>query len=111
VGVFDAVISGRNRCMIALLSTRFRRLLIFMLAVPIGGRLLEAAGRRLERAAGPTRVSRTLRSGGRAAGRFSRGPLRPRHAPDAPQPDHPTTAPGSGLNGHSRKTSSRRSRR
>lgn len=66
--------------MLALLSTRFRRLLIFMIAVPLGGRALETVGRRLERASGPTRLSRSLQAGGRAAGRYSRGPLRPREA-------------------------------
>src|ERR1700709_2608143 len=69
---------GQDRRMLALLSGRFRRLLFFMIAVPIGGRALEAFGRRLESRTGPTRVSRALRAGGRTAGRFSWGPLRPR---------------------------------
>jgi hypothetical protein len=66
--------------MFALLSARLRRLLIFMIAVPLGGRALEALGSRLERSSGPSRLSRTLQTGGRAAGRYSRGPLRPRLA-------------------------------
>jgi hypothetical protein len=82
--------------MFALLSRRLRRLLIFMIAVPLGGRLLEAAGRRLEQTSGPTQVSRVLRSGGRAAGRAARGPLRPRY----PQPE---AAPGSSVNGSRRR--------
>jgi hypothetical protein len=68
--------------MLALLSRHFRRLLILMVAVPIGGRLLEAAGRRLEESSGPTRMSRVLRSSGRSAAHVSRGPLRPRYAED-----------------------------
>jgi hypothetical protein len=66
--------------MLALFSTRFRRLLIFMIAVPLGGRVLETVGRRLERTSGPNRLSRSLQASGRAAGRYSRGPLRPREA-------------------------------
>jgi hypothetical protein len=101
--------------MFALFSTRLRSLLFFMIAVPIGGRLLEAVGRRLERTAGPTSASRALRSAGRTAGRFSRGPLRSRYAPDAEQagdsgPAQPTTAPGSGVNGQAGGRSRRRSR-
>ena len=65
--------------MFALLSTRFRRLLVFMIAVPLGGRALEAVGRRVERSSGPTRLARSLQAGGRAASRYSRGPLRPRN--------------------------------
>jgi hypothetical protein len=83
--------------MFALLSGRLRRLLLFMVAIPIGGRLLEAVGRRLESSAGPTRVSRALRSGGQAAGRFSRGPLRPKNAAASAG----TVPPGSSLNGDS----------
>lgn len=98
--------------MLALLSARFRRYLFMMIAIPIGGRVLEATGRRLERRSGPTQLSRSLRSAGRTAGRFSRGPLRPRYAPDGHQPGHPAAAPGSGLNGHSASTKrGRRSRR
>jgi len=98
--------------MFALLSARLRRLLFFMIAVPVGGRLLEAVGRRLEASSGPTRVSRALRSGGQAAGRFSRGPLRPRNpAPDSRAGRAPTTAPGSGLNGSSRESGQRGSLR
>lgn len=83
--------------MLALLSSRFRRLLIFMIAVPLGGRALEVAGRRLERASGPTRLSRSLQAGGRAAGRYSRGPLRPREAREVAQSvDGATVSP----NGH-----------
>ena len=93
--------------MLALLSARFRRLMIFMIAVPIGGRLLEAVGRRLEHTAGPTRASRTMRSAGRTAGRFSRGPLRSRYAPE-PQAAPP---PGSGLNGQGGAKAGRRSGR
>jgi hypothetical protein len=93
--------------MFALLSGRLRRLLFLMIAVPIIGRVLEAVGRRLESTAGPSRVSRALRSGGRTAGRFSRGPLRPRQA----DPYAGTTPPGSTLNGHSATSASRHSRR
>lgn len=105
--------------MLALFSARLRSLLFFMIAVPVGGRVLEAVGRRLERSGGPTRASRALRSAGRTAGRFSRGPLRSRYAPDAVQADasnagsglaQPTAAPGSSLNGHGGR-SRRRSRR
>ena len=92
--------------MLALLSARFRRLLVLMIAVPIGGRLLDTVGRRLETSRGPTRVSRTLRSGGRAAGRVSRGPLRPRHAPDRPT----TPPPGASPNGRRAAATSRRRR-
>jgi hypothetical protein len=71
---------GRIDGMFALLSSRLRRLLIFMIAVPLGGRALESLGTRLERSSGPTRLSRALQTGGRTAGRYSRGPLRPREA-------------------------------
>ena len=97
--------------MFALFSARLRSLLFFMIAVPIGGRVLEAVGRRLERTAGPTRASRALRSAGRNAGRFSRGPLRSRYAPDAEQAGgraQQPTAPGSGLNGHAASGRSKR---
>src|SRR4051794_20713393 len=89
--------------MLALLSTRLRRLLFFMIAVPIGGRLLESTGRRIEARRGPTRLSRALRAGGSTAGRFSRGPLRPRAAAAgarAAEQQYAAAAPGSGVNGH-----------
>ncbi len=66
--------------MLALFSARFRRLLILMIAVPLGGRVLDALGARIERASGPNGLSRAMRTAGRAAGRYSRGPLRPRDA-------------------------------
>ncbi|MDQ1634427.1 MAG: hypothetical protein QOJ32_1236, partial [Frankiaceae bacterium] len=39
--------------MLALFSARFRRLLILMIAVPLGGRVLDALGTRIERTSGP----------------------------------------------------------
>jgi hypothetical protein len=95
--------------MFALLSSRFRRLLIFMIAVPLGGRALEALGQRIERSSGPTRLTRSLQAGGRAAGRYSRGPLRPRQASRVA-----AEADGQSMNGsgpHAGRGSRRRSRR
>ncbi|MDQ1648445.1 MAG: hypothetical protein QOG60_502 [Frankiaceae bacterium] len=66
--------------MLALFSARFRRLLILMIAVPLGGRVLDALGTRIERTSGPNGLSRAMRTAGRAAGHYSRGPLRPRNA-------------------------------
>jgi hypothetical protein len=87
--------------MLALLSGRFRRLIFFMIAVPIGGRVLESAGRRIESRRGPTRLSRALRAGGSTANRFSRGPLRPRAEAAARAAEQQYAAtPGSGVNGH-----------
>lgn len=86
--------------MLALLSGRFRRLLFFMIAVPIGGRVLESAGRRIESRRGPTRLSRALRAGGSTANRFSRGPLRSRAEAAARAAEQQYAASGSGLNGH-----------
>ncbi len=88
--------------MLALLSGRFRRLLFFMIAVPIGGRALESAGRRIEARRGRTRLSRALRAGGSTAGHFSRGPLRPRAAAAGARAAEQqySAAPGSGMNGH-----------
>jgi hypothetical protein len=97
--------------MLALFSARFRSLLFFMIAVPIGGRVLEGVGRRLERTAGPTSASRALRSAGRTAGRFSRGPLRSRYAPDAQQPEAASASSGPELNGQTGARSGRRARR
>jgi hypothetical protein len=94
--------------MFALLSSRFRRLLIFMIAVPLGGRALEALGRRVERAAGPTRLARSLQAGGRAASRYSRGPLRPRQAREAAATADGPSPNGSGPQAGSRARRSRR---
>jgi hypothetical protein len=82
--------------MFALLSSRLRRLLIFMIAVPLGGRALEALGRRLERTSGPTRLSRGLQAGGRTASRYSKGPLRPRQAREAAAAADDASLNGSG---------------
>lgn len=95
--------------MFALLSARLRRLLIFMIAIPLGGRALETLGRRLERSSGPTRLARSLQAGGRAASRYSRGPLRPRQAREAAAAADGQSPNGSGP--HGGRTSRRRSSR
>jgi hypothetical protein len=87
--------------MLALFSARFRRLLILMIAVPLGGRVLDALGTRIERTSGPSGLSRAMRSAGRAAGRYSRGPLRPRDARAAADEAGLANPNGQSPNGHS----------
>jgi hypothetical protein len=86
--------------MLALFSARFRRLLILMIAVPLGGRVLDALGTRIERTSGPNRLSRAMRTAGRAAGHYSRGPLRPRDARAAAD-EAGLSSTGQSLNGQS----------
>jgi hypothetical protein len=72
-----------------LLSRRLRAYLLLALGAPLVAWLLDAVGRRLEARRGPTKVSRTLRWGGRKLRRKARGPLKHKgeHA-DVP-PGHP----------------------
>ena len=74
------------------LSRRLRAYLIFALGAPLVAWLLDAIGRRLEARNGPTKVSRTLRWGGRKLRRKAKGPLKHKgeHA-DVPA-DHPGEA-------------------
>ncbi|WP_328291269.1 hypothetical protein OG218_00610 [Kineococcus sp. NBC_00420] len=48
-----------------LLSSGLRRWVVFGLAVPLLGRLLAGAGRRIETGKGPTKLSRGLQRAGR----------------------------------------------
>jgi len=68
-----------------LLSGGLRRWVIFSLAVPVAGRLLGAAGRRLESAKGPTRVSSGLQGAGRLVSNKARTASPAADAPEQPR--------------------------
>lgn len=66
-----------------LISRRLRAYLLFALGAPLVAWLLDAVGRRLEARRGPTRLSRTLRWGGRKLRRKAKGPLK--HSGERPE--------------------------
>jgi len=68
-----------------LLSGGLRRWVIFSVAVPVAGRLLGAAGRRLEAAKGPTRVSSGLQGAGRLVSNKARTATAETGAAEAPR--------------------------
>jgi len=70
------VASGDSSHVWFLLSSRLRQWLFMVVAVPLLGRLLNAVGRRLEAARGPSQVSTSLQRGGLFLNQRARGPMR-----------------------------------
>src|ERR1700712_3980538 len=96
----DVATAGQESGMLALFSARFRRLLILMIAVPLGGRVLDALGTRIEATSGPNRLSRAMHTAGRAARHYSGRPLPPEDARPAAD-EAGLTSTGQSLNGQS----------
>jgi hypothetical protein len=65
--------------MMAFLSRRLRRWLLFAVGLPLFGGLLEAAGAALEQRSGETKLTRSMRGARRTLRRYERGPLARRH--------------------------------
>ena len=59
----------------AFLSRRFRQYLVLALAVPVIAYVLDGLGGAIEERRGPSRMTRTLRSGGDYLRRHGRGPI------------------------------------
>jgi hypothetical protein len=59
----------------AFLSRRFRQYLVLAIGAPIVAYLLDGVGRSMEKRRGPTRLTRSMRSGGNALRRYGRGPI------------------------------------